>query len=182
MTTNAMQPTCASDLKALAIALPLLALALLSGVSLDRVDTGFVVSVIPEILTIAFLALLTQSMSLSALLTSDREDIDTSREIAAMGQGGADLSYDFITRPAYHHALVTGDGGLVFFPKLGDHVHEGGIPLSDVHALLGLGLLYLRIRIVLLVGDLEHHVDGIHRGALSGAEGLDIAGPCSTVP
>jgi SulP family sulfate permease len=63
------------------------ALALLSGVSLDRVDTGFVVSVIPEILTIAFLALLTQSMSLSALLTSDREDIDTSREIAAMGQG-----------------------------------------------------------------------------------------------
>ena len=63
------------------------ALVLLSGVSLDRVDTGFVVSVIPEILTIAFLALLTQSMSLSALLTSDREDIDTSREIAAMGQG-----------------------------------------------------------------------------------------------
>ncbi|HEY5704118.1 MAG TPA: maltose alpha-D-glucosyltransferase [Terrimicrobiaceae bacterium] len=30
-------------------------------------------------------------------------------DIAAMSQGGADLSYDFITRPAYHHALVTGD-------------------------------------------------------------------------
>jgi trehalose synthase len=30
-------------------------------------------------------------------------------DIAAMGQGGADLSYDFITRPAYHHALLTGD-------------------------------------------------------------------------
>ena len=26
-----------------------------------------------------------------------------------MSHGGADLSYDFITRPAYHHALVTGD-------------------------------------------------------------------------
>jgi trehalose synthase len=26
-----------------------------------------------------------------------------------MTQGGADLSYDFITRPAYHHALLTGD-------------------------------------------------------------------------
>jgi len=29
-------------------------------------------------------------------------------DIAAMAQGGPDLSYDFITRPAYHHALVTG--------------------------------------------------------------------------
>ena len=27
----------------------------------------------------------------------------------AMSQGGADLSYDFVTRPAYQHALVTGD-------------------------------------------------------------------------
>ena len=26
-----------------------------------------------------------------------------------MSHGGADLSYDFITRPAYHHALMTGD-------------------------------------------------------------------------
>ena len=30
-------------------------------------------------------------------------------DIAIMSNGGADLSYDFITRPAYHHALVTGD-------------------------------------------------------------------------
>jgi trehalose synthase len=30
-------------------------------------------------------------------------------DIASMSHGGADLSYDFITRPAYHHALVTGD-------------------------------------------------------------------------
>jgi trehalose synthase len=30
-------------------------------------------------------------------------------DIAAMSHGGADLSYDFITRPAYHHALVTGN-------------------------------------------------------------------------
>jgi trehalose synthase len=30
-------------------------------------------------------------------------------DIAAMSRGGADLSYDFITRPAYHHALLTGD-------------------------------------------------------------------------
>lgn len=30
-------------------------------------------------------------------------------DIASMSKGGADLSYDFITRPAYHHALMTGD-------------------------------------------------------------------------
>ena len=30
-------------------------------------------------------------------------------DIKATGESGADLSYDFITRPAYHHALVTGD-------------------------------------------------------------------------
>ena len=33
----------------------------------------------------------------------------TLEDLKAMSQGGADLSYDFVTRPAYHHALVTGD-------------------------------------------------------------------------
>jgi len=32
----------------------------------------------------------------------------TLEDIAEMSRGGADLSYDFVTRPAYHHALVTG--------------------------------------------------------------------------
>ncbi len=30
-------------------------------------------------------------------------------DIKTMSESGADLSYDFINRPAYHHALVTGD-------------------------------------------------------------------------
>jgi len=33
----------------------------------------------------------------------------TMDDIKAMSEDGADLSYDFVTRPAYHHALVTGD-------------------------------------------------------------------------
>jgi trehalose synthase len=33
----------------------------------------------------------------------------TLEDSKAMSQGGADLSYDFVARPAYHHALVTGD-------------------------------------------------------------------------
>ena len=30
-------------------------------------------------------------------------------DIRATGEAGADLSYDFVTRPGYHHALATGD-------------------------------------------------------------------------
>jgi trehalose synthase len=37
----------------------------------------------------------------------------TLEDIKAMSQGGADLSYDFVTRPAYQHALVTGDAGFL---------------------------------------------------------------------
>jgi trehalose synthase len=55
-------------------------------------------------------------------------------DIAAMGQGGADLSYDFITRPAYHHALVTGD--TEFLRMMLRTVHEYNIdPASLVHGL-----------------------------------------------
>jgi trehalose synthase len=37
----------------------------------------------------------------------------TLEDIQAMSQGGADLSYDFVTRPAYQHALVTGDASFL---------------------------------------------------------------------
>ena len=51
-----------------------------------------------------------------------------------MSRGGADLSYDFITRPAYHHALVTGD--TEFLRLMLRTVHEFGIdPASLIHAL-----------------------------------------------
>jgi len=63
------------------------ALGLLKGVSLNQVDTVFVLSVVPQILTIAFLALLTQSMSLSALMAAGKQDLDTSSEIEDMGVG-----------------------------------------------------------------------------------------------
>lgn len=55
-------------------------------------------------------------------------------DIAAMSDGGADLSYDFITRPAYHHALVTGD--TEFLRMMLRMVREYGIdPASLIHAL-----------------------------------------------
>jgi len=63
------------------------ALDLLASVSLREVDTSFVLAMLPQILTIAFLALLTQSMSLSALMASGSQDLDTSAEIEEMGAG-----------------------------------------------------------------------------------------------
>ncbi|MEN9934684.1 MAG: maltose alpha-D-glucosyltransferase [Chloroflexota bacterium] len=55
-------------------------------------------------------------------------------DIASMSQGGADLSYDFITRPAYHHALLTGD--TEFLRLMLRTMHEYGIdPASLIHAL-----------------------------------------------
>ena len=55
-------------------------------------------------------------------------------DIAAMSHGGADLSYDFITRPAYQHALLT--GRTEFLRLMLRQVHEFGIdPASLIHAL-----------------------------------------------
>ncbi|CZT28949.1 maltose alpha-D-glucosyltransferase [Pseudomonas cerasi] len=58
----------------------------------------------------------------------------TMDDIASMGQGGADLSYDFITRPAYQHALLTGT--TEFLRLMLRQVHAYGIdPASLIHAL-----------------------------------------------
>ena len=55
-------------------------------------------------------------------------------DIAAMSNGGADLSYDFITRPACQVALAT--GGAEFLRLMLHIMHEQGIdPASLVHAL-----------------------------------------------
>ncbi|WP_426110513.1 maltose alpha-D-glucosyltransferase [Pseudomonas sp. DSP3-2-2] len=55
-------------------------------------------------------------------------------DIASMSHGGADLSYDFITRPAYQHALLTGN--TEFLRLMLRQVHAFGIdPASLIHAL-----------------------------------------------
>jgi len=55
-------------------------------------------------------------------------------DIASMSKGGADLSYDFITRPAYHHAVLTGD--TEFLRLMLRTVHQYGIdPASLIHAM-----------------------------------------------
>ena len=55
-------------------------------------------------------------------------------DIKAMSEDGADLSYDFITRPAYHHALITQN--TEFLRLTLNLAHEFGVdPASLVHAL-----------------------------------------------
>jgi trehalose synthase len=58
----------------------------------------------------------------------------TLEDIKTMSRGGADLSYDFVTRPAYHHALVTGDAEFLRL-MLGLQKKYGIDPGGLVHAL-----------------------------------------------
>jgi len=55
-------------------------------------------------------------------------------DIAQMSKGGADLSYDFVTRPAYQHALLTGDTSFLRL-MLGEMQRFGIDPASLIHAL-----------------------------------------------
>ena len=55
--------------------------------SLLQIDIPFVLSVIPQILTIAFLAMLTASMSLSAMMAGGHPDLSTSHEMQIAGAG-----------------------------------------------------------------------------------------------
>jgi trehalose synthase len=55
-------------------------------------------------------------------------------DMQAMGSSGADLSYDFVTRPAYHHALATSNTAFLRLMIL--EAHKYGIyPTAMVHAL-----------------------------------------------
>jgi trehalose synthase len=58
----------------------------------------------------------------------------TLEDIQVMSLGGADLSYDFVTRPAYHHALVTGDAEFLRL-MLGLQRRYQIDPASLIHAL-----------------------------------------------
>src|ERR687893_737237 len=55
-------------------------------------------------------------------------------DIQSSSERGADLSYDFVTRPAYHHAMATGDTEFLRL-TLNLAVQHGVDPASLVHAL-----------------------------------------------
>lgn len=89
-------------------------------------------------------------------------------DITAMSKGGADLSYDFITRPAYHHALVTGN--TEFLRMMLRTVHEYNIePASLVHGLQNHDELTLE-----LVHFWQRHALDLYRLQGKGWTGSDL--------
>lgn len=81
-------------------------MAILDGVSLSQIDGVFLISVLPQILTIAFLALLSASMSLSALMSSGYQDLDTSSEMKNVA-GGNVLCSMVCSPPNYTDVIAT---------------------------------------------------------------------------
>jgi SulP family sulfate permease len=80
------------------------ALEILAMRSFFEIDVGFVISVIPQILTIAFLAMLTASMSLSAMVAGGNQEMSTAEEMQIAGTGnvalglmGAPSAYNDVT-------------------------------------------------------------------------------------
>jgi trehalose synthase len=86
-------------------------------------------------------------------------------DIKVMGESGADLSYDFITRPAYHHALVTGSTEFLRL-TLNLALDLGVDPASLVHGLQNHDEL---------THELVHFSTG-HRDDLFAFEGEQITG------
>ncbi len=82
------------------------ALSLLNGLSLSHIDGGFMISVLPQIFTIAFLALLSASMSLSALMASGYQDLSTSAEMKNVA-GGNVLCSMVCCPPNYTDVIAT---------------------------------------------------------------------------
>jgi len=89
------------------------ALGIFERLSFSQVDVPFVLSVVPQILTIAFLALLTESMSLSVLMAAGSHDLDTSSEMADLGAGN--VLNALIASPPGSTDLV----GTIMFEKFG---------------------------------------------------------------
>ncbi|MFD1212641.1 maltose alpha-D-glucosyltransferase [Arthrobacter sp. GCM10027362] len=88
-------------------------------------------------------------------------------DIKATSVRGPDLSYDFVTRPAYHHALVTADTEFLRL-TLREAMQIGVDQASLVHALQNHDeLTYELVHFVTKHKDDVYELDG---GALTGAE------------
>jgi SulP family sulfate permease len=81
-------------------------LSIFEGLSLSHIDGVFLLSVMPQIFTIAFLALLSASMSLSALMSSGYQDLVTSAEMKCVA-GGNVLCSMVCCPPIYTDVIAT---------------------------------------------------------------------------
>jgi len=85
--------------------------------------------------------------------------------LSEMARGGADLSYDFVTRPAYDDALVTGDAG--FLRLMHQLMHHYNIdPAGLIHALQNHDELTMGMA----------HFTGAHQDELFAFRGQQVSG------
>ncbi len=89
------------------------ALSLLAARSILQIDAEFVFSVLPQILTIAFLAMLTASMSLSAMLAGGNNDFNTAEEMQIAGTGNVMMGF-MCCPPAYNDVTSS-----LLYPQFG---------------------------------------------------------------
>ncbi len=81
-------------------------LGFLDGLSMSDIDIQFILSIMPQIVTIAFLALLSASMSLSALMASGYQNLNTSDEMKNIA-GGNVLSSMVCCPPGYTDVIAS---------------------------------------------------------------------------
>lgn len=86
-------------------------------------------------------------------------------DIRNTSERGADLSYDYVNRPAYHHALATGDTEFLRL-TLRTALDQGLQPVSLVHALQNHDELTYELV----------HFATTHRDELFGFRGVDLTG------
>jgi SulP family sulfate permease len=89
------------------------AMSLLAARSLFQIDVEFIFTIIPQILTIAFLALLTASMSLSAMVAGGHSDMITAHELQNAGTGNVVLGF-LCCPPGYNDPT-----GSLLYPRFG---------------------------------------------------------------
>lgn len=86
-------------------------------------------------------------------------------DIRITGEAGADLSYDFVNRPAYHHALATGNTEFLRL-TLNISLESGVPPVSLVHALQNHDELTYELV----------HFETLHREDLFTYHGVEVSG------
>lgn len=94
--------------------------------SLLQIDVDFVFSMIPQILTIAFLSMLTASMSFTAMVAGGNTDLNTAHEMQIAGSGNVGMGL-LCCPPGYNDVTSS-----LLYPKFGASSRWMGITSSLV--------------------------------------------------
>ena len=124
------------------------AIGLMVARSMLQVDVNFIVSILPQILTIAFLSLLTASMSFSAMVAGGNTELNTAREMQIAG--GGNIGMGLICCPPGYNDVTSS----LLYPKFGASSRWMGITSSLVTLVIAaVGSLLISWMPTILVGS-----------------------------